>query len=72
MVSGTDARTGPVANPGKIDFLEVVSSLWKKGIGRTADLRQTGQAFPVFGGTVEKVLRMQNTCSRSVGLHCLK
>lgn len=32
--------------PTREDFLEVVSILWKKGISRTADPSQTGQAFP--------------------------
>lgn len=32
--------------PTREDFLEVVSSLWKKGVSRTADLSQTGRSFP--------------------------
>lgn len=32
--------------PTREDFLEVVSSLWKKGVSRTADLSQSGPAFP--------------------------
>lgn len=32
--------------PTREDFLEVVSSLWKKGVNMTADLSETGRAFP--------------------------